>query len=77
MFGLSSQGLPMFSASHVMRENPMKKCCLLFAVLLFPLLAMADYELDGLRKILKSFMRAVFNPPLKAQVVLMQWLGKS
>ena len=24
----------------------MKKCCLLFAVLLFPLLAMADYELD-------------------------------
>ena len=24
----------------------MKKCCLLFAVLLFPLMAMADYELD-------------------------------
>ena len=49
----------------------MKKCCLLFAVLLFPLLAMTDYELDWPEADIKKFVRAVFNLLLKPQVVLM------
>ena len=44
----------------------MKKCCLLFAVLLFPLLAMADYELDWPEEDIEEFRASCIQSALES-----------
>ena len=44
----------------------MKKCCLLFAVLLFPLLATADYELDWPEEDTEEFLASCIQSALES-----------
>jgi len=44
----------------------MKKCCLLCAVLLFPLLAMADYELDWPEEDIEEFHASCIQSALES-----------
>ena len=44
----------------------MKKCCLLLAVLLFPLLAVADYELDWPEEGIEEFRASCIQSALES-----------